>query len=133
MKALLGLAALLVAGVLTWQIGARLSTDSIGMGVGLIFGVLAGIPASLLVFATGGQRNDDDAYEAGYRAGIRDTTDLARGAARQLPEHGATQRPAVIVVNAPAVDDLDDAIDGYTIAYPFGHQRRQFRITGEVE
>lgn len=53
MKTLLGLAALVFVGFLTWQIGSRLSTDAVGMGVGLIFGVLSGIPAALLVLATG--------------------------------------------------------------------------------
>lgn len=140
MKTVIATAGLIVAGVLTWQIGGRLSMDAVGMGVGLVFGVLAGFPAALLVLATSRRAWSDESeeedyaprlvggYEAGYRAGVRDTTDMARGLARQLPEH----RPTVIV-EQPADDDFDDDVDveAYTPAYPFG--RRQFRITGEVE
>ena len=136
MRTIIGIASIAFVGFLAWHIVGRLSDDAIGMGVGMVFGVLAGIPAALLVFATGGRRTDDGAYEAGYRAGIRDTTDLARGLARQLPEHGATQRPAVIIVQPPMDDDDDDIDSGiepyYTPAYPFGRQR-QFRVVGEVE
>ena len=49
-------------GVLAWQIGSRLSTDAVGMAVGLIFGVLAGIPAALLVAASGRRRDPLDVY-----------------------------------------------------------------------
>ena len=128
MKTVIATAGLLLAGVLTWQIGGRLSTDAVSMGVGLVFGVLAGVPVGALVAAAIVRRSDGtgDTWDAGYSAGVRDTTNMARGLARQLPEH----RPAVSVVNPPAADD--DMIDAdYTYAYPFG--RRQFRITGEVE
>lgn len=124
MKTVIATGGLLLVGVLAWQIGGRLSTDAVGMGVGLVFGALAGFPAALLVFAASGRRTDDGAaYDAGYSAGVRDTTNMARGMARQLPEH----RPQVSVVNPPADDDVIDV--DYTYAYPFG---RQLRITGEV-
>lgn len=128
-------------GLFAWAIGSRLSTDAVGMGVGLVFGVLAGIPAALLVLATGRQ-SQGGGYDAGYTAGTRDAQRAefewaaARLVERQSAELQQGQRPAVIVVNPPADDD-DDDIDGgiepyYSLAYPFGHQR-QFRITGEVE
>lgn len=118
MRRLIGLAALLFAGMLAWQVGNRLSTDAVGMGVGLVFGVLAGVPAALLVLATGRRQRDDDddscAYEDGYRHGMRDTTSLAMGTRPQPIDDGRfsaewmermmAQRnaPAVIVVQQPA-------------------------------
>jgi len=49
-------------GVFAWQIGSRLSTDAVGMAVGLIFGVFAGIPAALLVAASGRRQDSFDVY-----------------------------------------------------------------------
>lgn len=53
--------AVLVAGVIVWSIGSRLSTDAIGMGVGMIFGVLSGVPLALLILAAprSGRRQPD--------------------------------------------------------------------------
>ncbi|MCB9161622.1 MAG: hypothetical protein H6644_17570 [Caldilineaceae bacterium] len=42
---------LVIVGVLAWQIGSKLSADAIGMGVGVLFGVMAGIPTALLLMA----------------------------------------------------------------------------------
>ena len=36
-----------------WSIGSRLSSDALGMGVGILLGVLAGLPTALLVIAAG--------------------------------------------------------------------------------
>lgn len=108
MRYLLVLMVLLAAGVGAWQIGNRLSTDAVGMGVGLVFGVLSGVPAALLVLgATGGRRRDDDgsAYDDGYQAGIRETNALARGTRPQ------PTAPALIVVERP--------VPKYTAARPF--------------
>ena len=121
------LALLIILGVGAWQIGNRLSTDAVGMGIGLVLGVLAGVPAALLVLATAGvRRNDDQAAEAwndGYRAGIRETNALALGTRPQTADDGKfsaewmermrAQRnaPAVIVVAQPA--------QHYTPARPF--------------
>ena len=51
MKQLAVLTLLLIAGLLAWLFASRLSADALGMAVGLIFGVLAGVPAALLVLA----------------------------------------------------------------------------------
>lgn len=113
-------------GLFAWAIGSRLSTDAVGMGVGLVFGMLAGIPAALLVFAATKQRVDDGAaYEAGYSAGVRDTVDMQRGIVRQLPAH----RPAAIAVEQPAATLAPQ----YTPAYPFGApSARPPALVGEV-
>ena len=66
MKTTVVVAVVLVIGVFAWSIANRLSADAIGMAVGLGFGVLAGIPAALLVFVASRRRapweeeNDDD-------------------------------------------------------------------------
>ena len=50
MKYILG-AGLLFTGVMAWRISERLSADTIGMALGVLFGVLAGLPVALLVLA----------------------------------------------------------------------------------
>lgn len=49
--------ALIFLGAAGWQIGGRLSPDAIGMGVGVLFGVMAGLPTALLVLA-GNRRHE---------------------------------------------------------------------------
>jgi hypothetical protein len=34
-----------------WQVGGALSTDALGMALGIIFGLMAGIPAALIAYA----------------------------------------------------------------------------------
>lgn len=57
MGKLIGLIAVVFAGVIAWRIGGRLSPDAIGMALGVLFGMLAGIPVVLLVLAS--QRQND--------------------------------------------------------------------------
>ena len=52
MKRFLALVVLVIVGVGAWQVGAKLSADAIGMGVGVVFGVMAGIPTALLLLAS---------------------------------------------------------------------------------
>ena len=57
MKRFLALCILVFVGVATWIIGSKLSADAIGVGVGVMFGVMAGIPTALLLLA-GNRRRD---------------------------------------------------------------------------
>ncbi len=54
----------LSVGATVWQIGSRLSSDAIGMGVGVLFGIMAGLPTALLVLATGRRRDSDHRPQA---------------------------------------------------------------------
>ncbi len=58
MKRLIGLMALLFGGIVAWRILDNLSSDAIGMGIGVIFGVMAGIPMVLLLLAADRRRNE---------------------------------------------------------------------------
>ena len=83
MKRFLALCILVFVGVATWIIGSKLSADAIGMGVGVLFGVMAGIPTALLLLASN-RRND--AARANYDA---------------PPPPRYQQQPPVIVFAAP--------------------------------
>lgn len=116
MRALLGLASIVLVGALAWGIGSRLSTDAIGMGVGMLFGMLAGLPAALLVFAAGSRRTGD--YDQGYAAGqYAAHLDELQREARRLLQSQATQTQLHSYMIG----------DHYTPARPFGAM-----VDGEV-
>lgn len=54
------LVATVIVGTIAWQIGGRLSPDAVGMAIGVLFGMLAGLPISLLVLASDRRRARDD-------------------------------------------------------------------------
>lgn len=51
MKQLAIITVTFAAGLLAWLFAGRLSADALGMAVGLVFGVFAGLPTALLVLA----------------------------------------------------------------------------------
>lgn len=62
MGRVIGLAILLAAVALAFVVGQRMSSDAMAVVVGVVFGVAASIPTSLLVVAATRQRRDE-----GYR------------------------------------------------------------------
>lgn len=44
--------------VLVWKSFSVLSSDAVGMAIGVLFGVLAGVPSALLVLASDRKRSD---------------------------------------------------------------------------
>jgi len=64
MRQWIGLAALVFVGIAGWRIAGQLSADALGMAVGVLFGVMAGVPAALLVMASGRRRAQAEAEEA---------------------------------------------------------------------
>lgn len=93
MKQLAVLTLLLICGLLAWLFASRLSADALGMAVGLIFGVLAGVPSALLVLAANRRhgRDDDDEEE---NEGVR-----GRFGPPNSNPYG--YQPPVIVVTSP--------------------------------
>ena len=49
---------MIFVGIAAWRIGSALSSDAISMAVGVLFGVLAGIPTALLVLASDRRRQE---------------------------------------------------------------------------
>jgi hypothetical protein len=139
MKQLALLTLLIVGGLLAWLFGSRLSADALGMAVGLVFGVLAGVPAALLVLAANRRRpveDDEDDDEAmppyGRQQGMH-----------ALPYH----QPPVIVVTSPQAapqaawpgPQTVDSI-GYPVRQalpgpgaPAAGRERVFKVVGEKE
>ena len=58
MRNILILVALVFAGVLAWRLSDTISRDAVIMGIGFLFGALAGVPAALLVVASQRRREE---------------------------------------------------------------------------
>ena len=58
MKRMMVSAALIFSGVALWRLGSLLSADAIGLAVGVLLGMLAGIPVSLLVLVSSRRREE---------------------------------------------------------------------------
>jgi hypothetical protein len=136
MKKLAVVVVLILGGALVWSIGNRLSADAIGMGVGLLFGVLAGVPTALLVMAAGRRRAERDEEE---RFAQR----------RQVPQHAYgyppyPQQPPIIVLAAPAAPQYPASQTVDSVGYPVrpalpgpgangAPGGRAFKVVGEKE
>lgn len=48
---ILGLCVLVFVGVAGWHLGSRLSSDAIGMALGVLIGTMGGMPAAIMVLA----------------------------------------------------------------------------------
>ena len=140
MRHYLGLAALIFIGIAAWRIAGQLSADALGMAVGVLFGIMAGVPTALLVMASGRRRAAEEEESTTRR---RHSQAMAQG----MPQHpayygGYPPQPPVIVLAAPGMGQ-----PGYSQGYgdPYGQQRmralpqpeavdvRQFKVVGEKE
>lgn len=135
MKKMLVLGTLLFVAIIAFRVAERLSADAIGMGLGVLFGVLAGIPTALLLLAAARRREDE----------MENSRRGSRG--RQLghePPYGALpQQPPVIILAGNGMPMPANGlraggnydIDGYP-ALPAPSdmpRRRQFRMVGATD
>lgn len=123
MRRFMVFAVLIIGGVFAWQIGESLSSDAISMGLGIFFGMLAGLPAALLVLAAS-RRNE-------YVERERSAT------ARESAYPSYAHQPPIIVVTAPnGGSQLATNPSQPMMELPmWGNTRseRQFKVVGERE
>lgn len=129
MRQFIGVAALIVVGVAAWRVTDGMSSDAISMAVGVLFGVIAGLPAALLVMASGRRARDEE----------RD--DPRRRQAQQHPAYygpGYAQ-PPVIVLAQPGMQQAQGYGSHYdhrgrpALPAPAAVDVRQFKVVGEKE
>lgn len=89
MKKLLVLLLIIFVAAAGWSVGSRLSSDALGMSVGILLGVLAGLPVALLVLAAGrgGRRDEEPDYP----------TEYAGGRGNPYGGYGQSQPPVIIL------------------------------------
>lgn len=93
MTRFLMLCVLVFVGVFAWFVGSKLSADAIGMGVGVVFGVLAGVPTALLLMASNRR-----SQHAGSERYASHGGSLVR---YDQPQSGDGRPPIIIVNNMP--------------------------------
>jgi hypothetical protein len=134
MKRFIFLGGLLLLGVAAWRVGNALSSDAIGLALGVVFGVMASLPGALLVLvAARRQAARDEAaqsrpahYGGGYPGGYP-----------AFPP----QPPVIVVTGAPGM--LGNGQYGqngaqhaqYGAPYPdhWAAGPRRFKVVGEQE
>lgn len=124
MKRWLGLALLVFAGTAGWRIGEALSPDALSMAVGVLFGVMAGVPTALLLMASSRRRMMEE-------AALRE---------RQMPAgsingwNGAyfPQQSPIVLVTAPQGFN-NPSLQSTPAWLPQEPPARQFTVVGERE
>jgi hypothetical protein len=100
MKRWFGLCLLVFVAAAGWRIGETLSPDALSMAVGVLFGVMAGVPAALLVMAGSRRRSEEERATHSPR----DQRQHAPTLQGQINGWGMlpyAQQPPVIVVAGP--------------------------------
>lgn len=134
MRQTIGLAALVFVAVAAWRIGGQLSSDALGMAVGLLFGIMAGVPTALMVMAAN-RRREQEQVEAVERR--RQTSQAQSPAYYGGYGPGYAQPPVIVLAGAGGQPQ------GYADPYAAPRQRalpapqtvdvRQFKVVGEKE
>ncbi len=133
MKKVVAVCVLVLLGAGAWYIADRLSSDAIGLALGVIFGVMAGLPAALLVVASSRRSREFD--------------DDRRGGREGQPGYGYPQmpQPPVIVVTGMPQQMLggNGATNGYQVVDAPGRlalptlqsqpASRPYRMVGEKD
>lgn len=125
MKQWIGLALLVFVGTAGWRIGSSLSPDALSMAVGVLFGVMAGVPTALLVMASGRRRRRDD-EERNERRQAAAAHPAAWGPAGYFPP----PQPPVIVLTGQA-GAQGQMNSGWSA--PGSRVERRFKVVGEQE
>jgi hypothetical protein len=134
MRKFVMLALLVIVGVMTWRLGSSLSSDALGMAVGVLFGVMAGIPAALLVLATSSRRRGQEEEERHERYDR-----YQQRQDRQLPAY--PYQPPVIVVAGAQAPQAAPPLPGHgpyfvpnqNNSWEPPRSERRFKVVGERE
>lgn len=129
MRQFLVISGLVAGGVAAWRIGETLSSDAISMGLGILFGMLAGVPAALLVMAASRRRDYLDEDERRSRR-------APEGAFGGYGQGYGAQQPPVIVVTAPGMLPHGQPAPFAALeapGWPTVRAPRQFTVVGDRE
>ena len=126
MKGFIFVGGLLVVGVAAWRVGNALSSDAIGLALGVIFGVMASLPGALLVLV------------AARRQAAREEAAQSRSGpyGGYPPYPPFPQQPPVIVVTAPGMlgpGQQGGQAHGAPYGEPWMSGPRRFKVVGEQE
>ena len=123
----LGVALFVVMLALAWRIGSLLSSDAIGMAVGMTLGVLAGVPTAALVLLARRRDDEDERWDEGDR--------------NRQPQGYGYQPPIIVLTGGgyPGAQGQPPPTQQTLLPppppapWPVERRERNFRIVGEVE
>ncbi|HXF61524.1 MAG TPA: hypothetical protein VNK95_07900, partial [Caldilineaceae bacterium] len=110
-------------GTAGWRIGATLSSDALSMAVGVLFGVMAGVPAALLVLAGSRQREPVERRNP-YSGEMRGP--LLPATHPYLPP----QPPVIVVAPQPSAAQPASSAGFGSSWEPVSRPARQFKVVG---
>lgn len=128
MKKWFGLAIVVFVGTAGWRVGDILSPDALSMGVGVLFGVLAGIPTALLVMAGSRRRNEENSRAQSQR----EMQGQMGGAPYQWGMPHQPQAPVIVLAGAQGFRGMQDA-HATQQWLPQETSARHFTVVGERE
>ncbi len=138
MKRFLGLIVLIFIGAAGWRVGSGLSSDAISMAVGIFFGILAGIPAALLVLASERRRPERATRDYGQSYGPHKGGEY--GVSRHEGYYHPPQPPVIVVTGAAGTPQQPYAglpgygqPEGYKADWATTRPVRQYKVVGEQE
>ncbi len=124
MKRIVLLAFVVIGCVVVWRLGSRLSADAVGMAIGILLGVLASVPTSLLILANSRRREDHDGGRW-ERVALERTPPIYQPPVIVLTGHPSPMQPPTVTPSSAVGQPID--------AWPMQPSARQFKIVGELE
>ena len=118
MKQIIVVTVLSLGGILAWQLSYRLSSDALAMAIGIVFGLLAGVPTLLLILSS--QRRQPRRSDDGDARSVHVTYNVTYTDNRRLTV------PAVVAPQWQAMPLL-----AYRQQEMQAQRGRVFRVVGE--
>ena len=128
MKQWIGLALLVFVGTAGWRIGNALSPDALSMAVGVLFGVMAGVPTSILIMASSRRRNVEEASTRDRQAASMQHY-FPQHAQQYMPQ----QPPIIVVAGPPGFGNALQPAPAHSGWLPQERPARHFTVVGERE
>jgi hypothetical protein len=130
MRRLMMLMALVFIGVVGWRLVDNLSSDALSMGLGVLFGVMAGVPTALMVLVADRRREERPTLRRAPEYGANHP---------YYPQHYPHQPPVIVVTGQGMASGLPQPGYGAMPRYPqldapeWPRPERRYRLVGEQE
>ena len=128
MRRLIGVTILVAGVVLAVTVGQRMSTDAMAVAIGVVFGVAASIPTSLLVVAATRSRREE-----GYRPPRDELRSSAPAPQMYVVNPGTQPGQGNLPWLANGMQGQWPGVPGSNGLYAAGQPARRFKVVGEDE
>jgi len=137
MKRLFALLGLVLLGVVGWRVVDSLSADALGMGIGVLFGMVAGIPTAIFVLVADRRRHEGRDERRNPRYDERRDPRMLPPQQMGYPYYQPQQPPVIVVTggNGAGQQGFVPAGPQYPTLDAPGWPRpeRRYKVVGEEE